>query len=184
MLVAIAGTRSYRYLALADARKSLYSFTAMIRSAARYLVDSWAPSFGLAYRRLRDYRAVRRPATPTPFGFTLAGNATMAAGGFEKDEIETRSSPSSHWRATLICCTRTLSATTFSMWKSIQLGLAGGSGIRRLFGAATGASFLQGYRRILQQCDEEGVPIEQFEMGMRRWKGDTLAAVADSNAIT
>ncbi len=39
------------------------------------------------------------------------------------------------------------------------------------------------HRRILQQCREAGVPIEQLEMGMRVWNGDALAGLADSHAI-
>lgn len=35
-------------------------------------------------------------------------------------------------------------------------------------------------RRILEQCREAGVPIEQFEVGMRMWNGDSLAAVTGS----
>lgn len=147
----------------------------MIRSFARHLVDSWAPAFGLAYRRLRDYRAVRRPAVPTPFGFTLAGNATLAAGHFEKDEIDifieylqkasicidvganiglyTCLAAS---RGKQVVAVEPLPSNLDLLYKNLirngllnvevfPLGLAAGSGIRRLFGAQTGASFLPGW---------------------------------------
>ena len=60
----------------------------MIRSLAKYAVDSWMPNVGQAYRSLRDERAALAPALPTPFGFKLAGNTSMASGVFEKKEID------------------------------------------------------------------------------------------------
>src|SRR5882724_9215620 len=59
-----------------------------IRSVAKRAVDSWMPSVGQAYRSLRDERAALAPALPTPFGFKLAGNRSMASGSFEKKEID------------------------------------------------------------------------------------------------
>jgi len=54
-----------------------------IRSVAKRAVDTWMPSVGQAYRSLRDERAALAPALPTPFGFKLAGNTSMASGIFE-----------------------------------------------------------------------------------------------------
>src|SRR5437016_5068696 len=65
-----------------------FSSMPMIHSVAKYAVDSWMPSVGQAYRLLRDERAALAPAMPTPFGFKLAGNASMASGAFEKKEID------------------------------------------------------------------------------------------------
>jgi FlaA1/EpsC-like NDP-sugar epimerase len=39
------------------------------------------------------------------------------------------------------------------------------------------------HRRILEQCREAGVPIEQFEIGMSRWRGESPSAAFGSQAI-
>jgi FlaA1/EpsC-like NDP-sugar epimerase len=45
-----------------------------------------------------------------------------------------------------------------------------------------GENLTDEHRRILEQCREAGVPIEQFEVGMRVWKGDSLTATVGSHA--
>jgi UDP-GlcNAc:undecaprenyl-phosphate GlcNAc-1-phosphate transferase len=40
----------------------------------------------------------------------------------------------------------------------------------------SGEKLTDEHRLILEQCREAGVPIEQFEVGMRVWKGDSLTA--------
>ena len=46
----------------------------------------------------------------------------------------------------------------------------------------SGEKLTDEHRRILEQCREAGVPIEQFEVGMRVWKGDPLTATVGSHA--
>lgn len=55
-------------------------------SKYRKAVDTFAPPLGRSYRQLRDATS-RRRAIQTPYGFSLAGDPTMAAEGWEADEI-------------------------------------------------------------------------------------------------
>ena len=57
----------------------------MFLSALRKPVDTFAPSAGHLYRRLRDARAAQR-SRPTNYGFTLAGDPRMA----NSDSSQTR----------------------------------------------------------------------------------------------
>jgi FkbM family methyltransferase len=58
----------------------------MFLSRYRKAVDTFAPPLGRSYRLLRD-STNRRRAIQTPYGFTLAGDPSMAAEGWEADEI-------------------------------------------------------------------------------------------------
>ena len=58
----------------------------IIRPTARKMVDTCFPGVGQVYRTLRDQWISRAAPKPTPFGFLLAGNSSMAGGGFESDE--------------------------------------------------------------------------------------------------
>lgn len=57
----------------------------MLLSRLRKPVDTYAPSVGLLYRSLRDV-GIRRAAKATRYGFTLAGDPTMARDDYEVDE--------------------------------------------------------------------------------------------------
>jgi FlaA1/EpsC-like NDP-sugar epimerase len=46
-----------------------------------------------------------------------------------------------------------------------------------------GETLTDEHRRILQQCREAGVPIEQFEVRMSTWMGDSYTAAVSSHAI-
>jgi len=48
---------------------------------------------------------------------------------------------------------------------------------------SSGEPFTGEHRRILEQCREAGVPIEQLEVGMREWKGDLCTAEAGRHAV-
>jgi len=58
----------------------------MFLSALRKPVDTFAPSLGYLYRRLRDAGVAQR-SRQTIYGFRLAGDARMASSSFEPDEI-------------------------------------------------------------------------------------------------
>ena len=47
----------------------------------------------------------------------------------------------------------------------------------------SGEALTDEYRRILEQCREAGVPIEQFEMGMKSWNGDSKTARVGSQVV-
>jgi FkbM family methyltransferase len=58
----------------------------MFLSRYRKAVDTFAPPLGRSYRLLRD-STHRRRAVQTPYGFTLAGDPSMASAQWEADEI-------------------------------------------------------------------------------------------------
>src|SRR6266446_6904074 len=60
----------------------------MFLSAIRKPIDTFAPSVGHLYRRLRDV-AVAQRSRQTIYGFTLAGDRRMASSDFEPDEVKT-----------------------------------------------------------------------------------------------
>ncbi len=60
----------------------------MFLSAVRKPVDTFAPSVGHLYRRLRDV-AIAQRSRQTIYGFTLAGDPRMASSDFEPNEVKT-----------------------------------------------------------------------------------------------
>jgi FkbM family methyltransferase len=60
----------------------------MFLSRCRKAVDTFVPPLGRSYRLLRD-STNRRRAIQTPYGFSLAGDPSMANEGWEADEIQT-----------------------------------------------------------------------------------------------
>ena len=60
----------------------------MFLSAIRKPIDTFAPSVGHLYRRLRDV-AVAKRSRHTIYGFTLAGDPRMASSDFEPNEVRT-----------------------------------------------------------------------------------------------
>jgi FkbM family methyltransferase len=58
----------------------------MFLSNCRKAVDSFAPPLGRLYRVSRD-ATNRRQSRPTPYGFTLAGDPSMTVAGWEANEI-------------------------------------------------------------------------------------------------
>jgi FkbM family methyltransferase len=59
----------------------------MLKRLARTWLDRYAPSLAASYREHRERSRIHAPLTPTPFGFGLAGNESMASGTFEPEEI-------------------------------------------------------------------------------------------------
>jgi UDP-GlcNAc:undecaprenyl-phosphate/decaprenyl-phosphate GlcNAc-1-phosphate transferase len=47
----------------------------------------------------------------------------------------------------------------------------------------SGETLTDEHRRILEQCREAGVPIEQFEVGMRSWNGESKTAKVGSQVV-
>ncbi len=146
-----------------------------IRSALRSAVLSRAPALGDVYRRLRERRAARATARPTAFEFIFAGDSSMADGSFEREEIgvflrlldsasvcidiganigfytclaasrgKTVIAVEPMNRNLDLLC-RNLSANEFRGVEVFPLGLSDAFGIKKIFGAGTGASFLEGW---------------------------------------
>jgi FkbM family methyltransferase len=143
-------------------------------SRLRKPVDTFAPRLGTIYRRLRDLRIARR-SIPTRYGFTLAGAPAMAREHWEEEEIgeflallETHDAvldiganvgfysclAASRGKPTLVFepSERNLRLLTRNLWenglKSVEVfpvGLAGESGLRRMYGFGGIASFVPGW---------------------------------------
>ena len=146
-----------------------------IKSVAKHAVDSWAPGVGKAYRRLREERLAALPGVPTPFGFDLAGNKSMATGGFESEEIEVFLKQLQGAATCIdiganiglytclaarnrkhVIAIEPLSSNLRFLYRNIvcngfldvevfPVGLSGEAGLKPLFGASTGASFRPGW---------------------------------------
>ena len=142
---------------------------------------------------MRDERAALAPPLPTPFGFTLAGNVSMAAGAFETDEIEIflkrlqnatacidiganiglytclAAAQGKHVIAVeplplnLAVLYRNLLCNEFHDVEVFPLGLSGKAGIKRLFGGNTGASFLPGWGGASDRRHEL-VPVSTLDL--------------------
>ncbi|MBI3704987.1 MAG: FkbM family methyltransferase [Rhizobiales bacterium] len=176
---------------LADADEA--SMMGPLRRAARHIIDSWLPGVGRAYRSMRDERAALAPPVPTPFGFKLAGNVSMAAGAFETDETEIflkhlqrastcidiganiglytclAAARGKHVIAVeplavnLAALYRNLLCNDFHDVEVFPLGLSGKAGIKRLFGGNTGASFLPGWAGASDRRHEL-VPVSTLDV--------------------
>jgi FkbM family methyltransferase len=60
-----------------------------MRHIGRTLLDRYAPALAATYRERRERLRGQAPLVPTPFGFGLAGDESMASGTFEQDEVRT-----------------------------------------------------------------------------------------------
>jgi FkbM family methyltransferase len=149
--------------------------TRLLQRTARCIVDSWFPGIGRAYRSMRDERASLASPVPTPYGFKLAGNVSMAAGAFETDEVEAFLKHLQNASACIdvganiglytclaaaqgkhIIAVEPLALNVATLYRNLlcndfldvevfPLGLSDKAGIKRLFGGNTGASFLPGW---------------------------------------
>lgn len=180
-----------------------------LHRAARHIIDSWLPGVGRAYRSMRDERAALAPPVPTPFGFKLAGNVSMAAGGFETDEIEVflkhlqnastcidiganiglytclAAAQGKHviavepLAANLTALYRNLLCNDFLDVEVFPLGLSRKAGIKRLFGGNTGASFLPGWAGTSEEWHEL-VPVSTLDLiASSRFDGQTILIKVD-----
>jgi FkbM family methyltransferase len=68
-------------------RRAMTEERAMFLSRCRQTVDTYAPPIGRSYRLLRD-ATHRRRSVETKYGFSLAGDPTMAAEGWESEEVQ------------------------------------------------------------------------------------------------
>ncbi len=167
--------------------------TKLLHRATRHIADSWLPAIGRTYRSMRDKRAALAAPVPTPFGFKLAGNATMATGDFETDEIEVflkylqnastcidiganiglytclAAAQGKHVIAVeplavnLTALYRNLLCNDFLDVEVFPVGLSAKAGIKRLFGGNTGASFVPGWAGTSDKRYET-VPISTLDL--------------------
>jgi FkbM family methyltransferase len=158
---------------------------------------------------MRDQRAALAPPTPTPFGFKLAGNDSMAAGAFEMDEVELflrhlqnastcidiganigfytclAAAQGKHVIAVeplplnLAILYQNLLCNDFLDVEVLPLGLSGKASIKRLFGGNTGASFLPGWGGASDQWYKI-VPISTLDVIVNtRFDGQPLLIKMD-----
>jgi len=180
-----------------------------IRSAAKYVIDSWMPSIGHAYRTLRDERLASAIPLPTAFGFKFAGNSSMATGGFERDEIAVflkylqrvsacidiganiglytclavsqgkQAIAVEPLRSNLKLLYANLVCNGFLDVEVFPLGLSNKAGIKRLFGYGTGASFLSGWAGASDRYYEV-VPVTTLDVIVNaRFEGQSFLIKMD-----
>lgn len=183
--------------------------TKILRRGVRQMVDTWLPGVGRAYRSRRDKHAVNASPVPTPFGFKLTGNAAMAAGEFETEEIEvflkylqsasicvdiganiglyTCLAAADHkhviavepLRTNLEALYRNLICNDFADVEVFPVGVSCESGIKPLFGGNTGASFLPGWAGASSK-QSEIVSISTLDVLInRRFEGQPLLIKVD-----
>jgi FkbM family methyltransferase len=164
-----------------------------IRSITADVLDRWAPNAATLYRKMRDRRAAVAPALSTTFGFNFAGNAAMAAGKFEADELSVfrkyldRCSAcidigaNIGWYSCLaaaqgkqVVAVEPLADNLGILYKNLvsneffevevyPLGLGAKPGIQRLYGGGTMASFLPGWAKTPQQW-QRIVPVTTLDV--------------------
>jgi len=180
-----------------------------IRGAARRIVDAWMPGLGRTYRRLRDKRAALAAPVPTPFGFKLSGNRSMAAGDFENEEIEVflKYLPKASacidiganvglytclaaaqgkkviavepLRLNLTALYSNIVSNSFFGVEVFPIGLSSSAGIKRLYGNNTGASFVPGWSGVSDKWYEV-VPVSTLDLIVNtRFDGQTLLIKMD-----
>ena len=155
----------------------------MLLSKCRRVVDTYAPSFGRQYRLLRD-ATNRRSSIHTKYGFTLAGDPSMANYECESNEIDVflemmethdivldiganvglySCLAASHGKPVIAVepSSRNLNFLYRNLWDNkfrkvevFPLGLAGHSGLGRIYGYGGIASFVPGWAqaRESQSC--------------------------------
>ena len=180
----------------------------MIKSFFKHVVDSCAPTAGQAYRRFRDERVALLPSVPTPFGFNLAGNNSMAAGIFEREEIGvflkyldrastcidiganiglyTCLAASQHKKIVAIepmasnlkLLYKNLVCNNFLDVEVFPLGLSGQAGIKQIFGSGTGASFVHGWAGASDKFCNV-VPVSTLDLIATRFDGLSVLIKVD-----
>jgi FkbM family methyltransferase len=152
-------------------------FPQMIKSWTKDVIESVAPSLGVAYRRRRDQRLAALPFADTPYGFRLSASKAMTSGAFERDEVELflaqlefattcidiganiglysclaasrgkRVLAVEPMQRNLQALYRNLSVNGYADVEVFPMGLSSEPGIKRIYGGGTGASFLPGWAR-------------------------------------
>ena len=146
-----------------------------MRTLIKGVVDTLAPHLGRLYRQLRDERRQSQPSRPTAFGISLAGDASLKSGDFEKEELElfvelmtisavcvdvgahiglyscVAAKYGKHvvavepLQSNLSLLYRNLVTNGFLDVEVYPVGLASKAGLRQLFGGGTGASLIEGW---------------------------------------
>jgi FkbM family methyltransferase len=175
----------------------------LILSRFRKTVDRFAPSLGRAYRSLRDATIWRKPI-PTKYGFTLAGDPIWANNDWEVGEIKTFIEILETHDAvidiganvgfyTCLAASRGKQAIAFEpaarnlkfLYKNLSenqltnvevfpLGLAGQSGLGRIYGADSVASFVPRWAQA-REAHYSVVPLSTLDnIASCRFKGKSL----------
>jgi len=148
-------------------------------SRCRKTVDTFAPPLGRQYRLLRDVTN-RRRSIPTKYGFSLSGDPTMTRDGWEENEIEAflelvkchetvidiganvgfySCLAASRGKQTIAVepSSRNLNFLYRNLWENkfldvevFPLGLAGRSGLGRIYGYGGIASFVPGWAQAYE----------------------------------
>jgi FkbM family methyltransferase len=180
----------------------------MFLSRYRKAVDTFAPPLGRSYRLLRD-STNRRRAIQTPYGFSLAGDPSMADGGWEAEEIavfleliETHeavvdiganiglysSLAASRGKRTIAVepAPRNLTFLYKNLWDNhftgvevFPVGLGSEPGLRRIYGYGGIASFVPGWAQA-REVQSSLVPLTTLDaVAANRFKGKKLLIKMD-----
>jgi FkbM family methyltransferase len=180
----------------------------MFLSALRKPVDSFAPSVGRLYRRLRDVSVAQR-ARQTIYGFTLAGDPRMVRSDFESEEVKAflellenhdtvldiganvgfysclAASRGKHVVSfepslrNLNFLYRNLWENKFSSVEILPLGLAKQSGLSRIYGFGGISSFVAGWGQA-ETSKYSLVPVTTLDAALaKRFQGKRLLIKVD-----
>ncbi|MGB6744278.1 MAG: FkbM family methyltransferase [Terracidiphilus sp.] len=180
----------------------------MFLSRYRKAVDTWAPPLGRSYRLLRD-STNRRRAIQTPYGFSLAGDPSMANGGWEADEVRTfldlvathdavldiganvglySCLAASRGKQTIAIepSPRNLSFLYRNLWdnhftrvETLPVGLGSQPGLARIYGYGGIASFVPGWAQA-REAQSTVVPLTTLDaVAAHRFQGKKLLIKMD-----
>lgn len=184
----------------------------MFLSGLRKPVDTFVPSAGRLFRRLRDAGVARR-SRRTIYGFRLAGDARMASADFEAEEVAAflelieshdtvldiganvgfysclAASRGKHVVSfepsprNLNFLYRNLSENKFSCAEVFPVGLAGHSGLGRIYGFGGISSFVPGWAQAAA-TQYSLVPVTTLDaMAATRFQGQKLLIKMDVEGL-
>ncbi len=180
----------------------------MFLSGCRKTVDTFVPPLGQLYRLSRD-ATNRRRSLQTPYGFTLAGDPSMASKGYETEEIRTFLDLLESHETVLdiganvglysclaasrgkhtVCfepSPRNLNFLYRNLWENrysdvevFPLGLAGKSGLGRIYGFGGISSFVPGWAQA-HEAHSTLVPVTTLDIAASgRFHGKKLLIKID-----
>ncbi len=180
----------------------------MFLSGCRKTVDTFTPSLGELYRLSRD-ATNRRRSMKTSYGFTLAGDPAMASRGYEAEEIQAflglleshdtvldiganvglysclAASRGKHTVCfepsprNLNFLYRNLWENQYSGFEVFPLGLAGKSGLGRIYGFGGISSFVPGWAQA-REANSTLVPVTTLDIvAAGRFQGKKLLIKMD-----